>query len=418
MPEPEPELETMPEPESAGSPERLDSSGPAEPETTVIENGSPDPRGGGDSAAAGPSAARAPHAVNLLDTTPLELDEVIGTSDADPEMALGSNDTFMPATEFFHDAAALDSLAEHGDGRLASNIARNSLFVKFDPLLGRPSVLPQLDRQAGTQQEEPPPAVPRQLSTVKADLIAFSPAKEAAEPTPDAAQPAEPEPEPAPETALATTAADNNHVSAADGQALKKQEFYYRAELLKREKELATMREALAKPKQRDAEHKQQQLKLSRVVELHTKALARLAIEKEQTDAAVRAVSAERDEARQEVANVESMFADLHRKYEKSKSLMQENRQRSETISKSWQSALDEVSRERQRHDMLQKYAEDTLQRLREDMELAEKSHETELLRLTTKLQLLENRNTKLERENQEVTAICDELIQKMGGAR
>ena len=51
-------------------------------------------------------------------------------------------------------------------------------------------------------------------------------------------------------------------------------------------------------------------------------------------------------------------------------------------------------------------------------MELEQKSQETETLRMSARLQLAENRATKLERENQEVTAICDELIQKMGGAR
>ena len=37
---------------------------------------------------------------------------------------------------------------------------------------------------------------------------------------------------------------------------------------------------------------------------------------------------------------------------------------------------------------------------------------------MKAKLQLAENREAKLERENREITAICDELIQKMGGAR
>jgi len=51
-------------------------------------------------------------------------------------------------------------------------------------------------------------------------------------------------------------------------------------------------------------------------------------------------------------------------------------------------------------------------------MVLEQKSQETEQLRMTARLQLAENRATKLERENCEVTAICDELIHKMGGDR
>lgn len=58
------------------------------------------------------------------------------------------------------------------------------------------------------------------------------------------------------------------------------------------------------------------------------------------------------------------------------------------------------------------------MQRLQSDMELEQKSQETETLRMSARLQLAENRAVKLERENQEVTAICDELIAKMGGNR
>ena len=54
----------------------------------------------------------------------------------------------MSLSAVFHDPSALDRLAEHGDGRLGPNLARNSLYVKFDPLLGRPSVLPELRRLA------------------------------------------------------------------------------------------------------------------------------------------------------------------------------------------------------------------------------------------------------------------------------
>ena len=56
--------------------------------------------------------------------------------------------TLCSGVSVFQDPSALDRLAEHGDGRLAPNIARNSLYVKFDPLLGRPSVLPEIQRLA------------------------------------------------------------------------------------------------------------------------------------------------------------------------------------------------------------------------------------------------------------------------------
>ena len=50
-------------------------------------------------------------------------------------------------------------------------------------------------------------------------------------------------------------------------------------------------------------------------------------------------------------------------KYEKSKALVAENRQSSELVSAELDHALSQVSREQQRYDMLQQYAEDTMQR-------------------------------------------------------
>jgi hypothetical protein len=58
---------------------------------------------------------------------------------------------FRPAQEVFHDPSELDFLMQHGGATHDIALARQSLFVKFDPLVtGRPSMFPSRSSDAGT----------------------------------------------------------------------------------------------------------------------------------------------------------------------------------------------------------------------------------------------------------------------------
>lgn len=78
-------------------------------------------------------------------------------------------DEFTSATEFFNNPEDLDVLGSHGMEGDKINLVRNSLYVKFDPLVsGRQSLAPFLAQQLlGTKDEEDP----RRFS----GLISFSP---------------------------------------------------------------------------------------------------------------------------------------------------------------------------------------------------------------------------------------------------
>ena len=68
-------------------------------------------------------------------------------SEAGPDIA---DEEFRPANEVFKDPNAFDFLARHGEGSTtAAALARESLYVKFDPLVaGRTSILlPPLQQQ-------------------------------------------------------------------------------------------------------------------------------------------------------------------------------------------------------------------------------------------------------------------------------
>lgn len=62
-------------------------------------------------------------------------------SEAGPDIA---DEEFRPGNEVFKDPNAFDFLSQHGKGSTsAANLARESLYVKFDPLIaGRASIMP------------------------------------------------------------------------------------------------------------------------------------------------------------------------------------------------------------------------------------------------------------------------------------
>lgn len=93
----------------------------------------------GYSMSATPSAASP--AINSREATdsPPILDE---DTEAGPDI---NDDEFRSANEIFKDPSSFDFLSQHGGGNEAAvALARQSLYVKFDPLIGgRPSIMPQ-----------------------------------------------------------------------------------------------------------------------------------------------------------------------------------------------------------------------------------------------------------------------------------
>merc|ERR1711894_870777 len=101
----------------------------------------------------------------------------------------------------------------------------------------------------------------------------------------------------------------------------------------------------------------------------------------------------ERDQASQDLQNVVAAFADVHRKYERTKSVVEGFKQN-----------------------------EDTLEKANKEIDNLSRSQDNEIARLTAMLKKTEMKATSLERsveqkvkENDELTHICDELIAKVG---
>ena len=81
------------------------------------------------------------------------------------------------------------------------------------------------------------------------------------------------------------------------------------------------------------------------------------------------------------------------------------------------------IRKQEQKYELLKQHAEETLEKANAEIEALARGQDAEVARLTALLKKTEMKTTSLERtveqkarENDELTAICDELIAKVGG--
>ena len=79
--------------------------------------------------------------------------DILEDTEAGPDI---NDDEFKSANEIFKDPSSFDFLSQHGTGNEAAlALARQSLYVKFDPLIGgRPSIMPKNSRISEENDEE------------------------------------------------------------------------------------------------------------------------------------------------------------------------------------------------------------------------------------------------------------------------
>ena len=130
----------------------------------------------------------------------------------------------------------------------------------------------------------------------------------------------------------------------------------------------------------------------------------------------------ERDQAVEDLQNVESAFADVHRKYERTKQVVEGFKKNEETLKSCVDEYQTKLKKQDQKYELLKAHAEETLEKANREIENVARSQDSEMARLTAMLKKTEMKTSSLERtveqktkENEELTAICDELISKVG---
>ncbi|XP_022340344.2 uncharacterized protein LOC111134993 isoform X4 [Crassostrea virginica] len=162
------------------------------------------------------------------------------------------------------------------------------------------------------------------------------------------------------------------------------------------------------------------------VVAEFEKTIAQLQNEKERSHSESRQtfeeVVKERDQALEDLQGVEASFSDLHRRYEKTKGVVEGFKKNEEVLKKCIQ---DYQSKLKVAEDKLQDFiheAEVKIEEANSEMEKTRKSATSDIARLEAavkksdlQVQSLQKSLDQKIRENEELTSICDELIAKVG---
>lgn len=133
-------------------------------------------------------------------------------------------------------------------------------------------------------------------------------------------------------------------------------------------------------------------------------------------------VMKERDQALEDLQNVESAFADLHRRYENCKSVLEGYKQNEERMKQQVAEMQMKLKQKEQMYEMLRSRIQDKLDSANAEIENAKKSGDAEVTVLRAQLKKAEMKISSMEkdieqknRENAELSSICDDLIAKVG---
>lgn len=176
------------------------------------------------------------------------------------------------------------------------------------------------------------------------------------------------------------------------------------------------------------AEMTEGQEQISIIMEEYERTIAGLVYEKEQEkqrfEQEKENLIKEKDTVSGHLENIEIAFSDVHRKYERSKDIIQGIKTNEETLRASLAEYEATIRQQEQKYDFLKSYATSQLESANQELESLRRSHQAESAKLHAMLKKAEVKASSLEemleqkiKENQELTAICDELIGKVGSS-
>uniref|UniRef100_A0A8C2ZHJ3 Transforming acidic coiled-coil-containing protein C-terminal domain-containing protein n=1 Tax=Cyclopterus lumpus TaxID=8103 RepID=A0A8C2ZHJ3_CYCLU len=171
---------------------------------------------------------------------------------------------------------------------------------------------------------------------------------------------------------------------------------------------------------------RQEVVEMRRIVAEYEKTIAQM-IEDDQKEKSlshhtIQQLIMEKDQALSDLNSVEKSLAELFRRYEKMKDVLEGFRKNEEVLKKCAQEYLSRVRKEEQRYQALKIHAEEKLDKANADIahvrvksKQEQAAHQAGLRKEQMKVESLERTLEQKNKEIEELTKICDELIAKMG---
>ncbi|XP_066211478.1 transforming acidic coiled-coil-containing protein 2 isoform X5 [Saccopteryx leptura] len=192
-----------------------------------------------------------------------------------------------------------------------------------------------------------------------------------------------------------------------------------RAEIISKEREVSEWKEKYE-------ESRREVMEMRKIVAEYEKTIAQM-IEDEQREKSVshqtvQQLVLEKEQALADLNSVEKSLADLFRRYEKMKEVLEGFRKNEEVLKKCAQEYLSRVKKEEQRYQALKVHAEEKLDRanaeiaqVRGKAQQEQAAYQASLRKEQLRVDALERTLEQKNKEIEELTKICDELIAKMG---
>ncbi|XP_062436673.1 transforming acidic coiled-coil-containing protein 2 isoform X2 [Rhea pennata] len=190
--------------------------------------------------------------------------------------------------------------------------------------------------------------------------------------------------------------------------------------------EIAAKEREVAEWKEKYEESRREVIEMRKIVSEYEKTIAQM-IEDEQREKSVshhtvQQLIVEKEQALADLNSVEKSLADLFRRYEKMKEVLEGFRKNEEVLKKCAQEYLSRVKKEEQRYQALKIHAEEKLDRanaeiaqVRGKAQQEQAAYQASLRKEQLKVDALERTLEQKNKEIEELTKICDELIAKMG---
>ncbi|XP_072042455.1 uncharacterized protein [Amphiura filiformis] len=146
---------------------------------------------------------------------------------------------------------------------------------------------------------------------------------------------------------------------------------------------------------------------------------------KDSQDSRVTDIQKEKDQALEDLASVEGAFSDLHRRYEKIKQVVESLKKNELILKDCVNDYKTKLTKQEQKYHTLKTHAEGKIEKANSEIDKVKSSYEAEITGLQAavkrgqmEISSLEKQIEQKTRDNAELTKICDELIAKMGSAR
>merc|ERR1711963_64690 len=216
-------------------------------------------------------------------------------------------------------------------------------------------------------------------------------------------------------------------------ETLARNELIYQSQLLEKDKELHAKEMEIQKIDQQVSALKRELKSINdghgdmmKVLQEYEKTISEMYSERERERVCMEIekekLARERDQTLEDLMSAERAFSDVHRKYERTKEIITGFKKNEDDLKHTVSDLANKVQKGEERFEILKSHAEEKLNDAYEEIESFQKSRDSEVAQLQAMLRKAEMRVNNLERtveqksqENAELTAICDELIAKVG---